>query len=259
VGFRAGVYAVVLGLVGWFLARPLLRRVTDQQVALYIEEHEPELQAAIVSAIDADSPEARAAHRLSPALVRKVVELAVEKCREIDYGRALARPTYRRSSVAIAGLLAGAAALMLFGPAYLRHAAMALLLPAESLEAASPYHIAVTPGDATVARGSDVTVKAALSGFDADEADVYTRRSPNAPFERMPLAAGAAPGQFEGIVLDLQGATDYFVQAAGVPRRSPRCRPPTCRTSARSSSCCASRPTRASSRRPWSTAATWGG
>ena len=118
IGFRVGVYAVALGLVGWFLARPLLRRVTDQQVALYIEEHEPELQAAMVSAIDADSPEARAAHRVSPALVKKVIELAVEKCREIDYGRALERPTYRKSSVAIAGLLAGATVLMLFGPAY---------------------------------------------------------------------------------------------------------------------------------------------
>ena len=77
----------------------------------------------------------------------------------------------------------------------------------------------MAPGDATVARGSDVTVKATLSGFDADEADVYTRRSPNAPFERMPLAAGAAVGQFEGIVLDLESPTAYFVQAAGV--RSP--------------------------------------
>ena len=40
-------------LVGWFLVRPLFWRVSDEQVALYLEEHEPSLQAEIISAIEA--------------------------------------------------------------------------------------------------------------------------------------------------------------------------------------------------------------
>ena len=40
-------------LVAWWLAWPFRRRVTDLQVALYVEEHEPSLQAAILSAVDA--------------------------------------------------------------------------------------------------------------------------------------------------------------------------------------------------------------
>ena len=40
----------------YLLVRPLLRRVTDEQVALYLEEHEPSLQAAIISAVEAQRP-----------------------------------------------------------------------------------------------------------------------------------------------------------------------------------------------------------
>ncbi|MCK7469569.1 MAG: hypothetical protein MZU95_01265 [Desulfomicrobium escambiense] len=51
------------------------------------------------------------------------------------------------------------------GPAYLRQGALAVLVPVSGVEAASPYRIDVQPGDATVARGADVTVTAQLVGL----------------------------------------------------------------------------------------------
>ena len=51
----------------WFIVRPLLRRVTDEQVALYLEEHEPALEHAVVSALDADNAS------FSPALREQLV------------------------------------------------------------------------------------------------------------------------------------------------------------------------------------------
>ena len=41
----------------------------------------------------------------------------------------------------------------------------ALLIVSRSAEAASPYQIEVTPGNAKVPRGADQTVKAKLSGL----------------------------------------------------------------------------------------------
>src|SRR5690348_5069276 len=41
---RVLMLAAAAGLVVWFLVRPLRRRVSDEQVALYLEEHEPSLQ-----------------------------------------------------------------------------------------------------------------------------------------------------------------------------------------------------------------------
>ena len=51
---------------------PLLRSVSDEQVALYLEEHEPSLEAAIISAVEAqDSGQPGQ----SPALVGSAVML----------------------------------------------------------------------------------------------------------------------------------------------------------------------------------------
>ena len=54
VTFRIIVGLALVGLVGYLLVRPLMRQATDEQVALYLEEHEPSLQAAIISAVEAE-------------------------------------------------------------------------------------------------------------------------------------------------------------------------------------------------------------
>ena len=68
-GFRILVALAVVGSAAWFLVRPLLRRVSDDQVALYLEEHEPSLEATIITAMEAE--QAGRAHEMSPALVRR--------------------------------------------------------------------------------------------------------------------------------------------------------------------------------------------
>ena len=77
-GFRILLAAVVALLAYVFFVRPLMRRVSDEQVAMYLEEHEPSLEAAIISAVEA---ERTGLSTESPALVRKLVSTAVEKCR----------------------------------------------------------------------------------------------------------------------------------------------------------------------------------
>src|SRR6185295_1140792 len=80
------LFRIVLAVVGAvlvyaLLARPVMRRVIDEQVALYLEEHEPSLEAAIISAVDAEHSGLAAQ---SPALVGKLVQSAVQKCRAIE-------------------------------------------------------------------------------------------------------------------------------------------------------------------------------
>ena len=67
---RVALAIALIASVAWFLVRPMRRRVTDEQVALYLEEHEPSLQATLVSAVEAS----RAGNPESAALVRRVVE-----------------------------------------------------------------------------------------------------------------------------------------------------------------------------------------
>jgi hypothetical protein len=51
--FRIVTALVFVAAGAWFFARPLSRKVTDEQVALYLEEHEPTLDSTILSAMEA--------------------------------------------------------------------------------------------------------------------------------------------------------------------------------------------------------------
>ena len=114
-----------------------------------------------------------------------------------------------------------AVALLTFtiGPAVLRHALSALFVISRSLEAAAPYRIEVTPGNATVPKGADQTIAATLAGFDsADAAIVLKKGGAEAAYERVAMLKGEN-GTYEGLLFDLDDHVEYFVEAAGV--RSP--------------------------------------
>ena len=64
--FRIVLGLSVVGLVAYLLIKPLMQHATDEQVALYLEEHEPSLQAEIISAIDASRQQQTQGPRIPP-------------------------------------------------------------------------------------------------------------------------------------------------------------------------------------------------
>ena len=217
VAFRIVTYLVLIGAGWWLFIRPLLRRVSDERVALYLEEHEPSLQSALLSAVEETNKGERSAGAdYSPQIVRRLIESAIDKVRDADMGRGVEQQQLTRSSGLLTVAAAAAVLLLVFGPDYLRHGISALLLPAGNVEAASPYRIDVAPGDATVARGADQTVTARLIGFDAENVNLFMRAGDSGQFERLPLVPMDDTEQFEVLLFDLQDGTDYFVEAAGV-------------------------------------------
>ena len=217
--FRIVLAAVIAGLVAYLLVRPLLRRVRDEQVAMYLEEHEPTLQASIISAIEA-ARDSSTPH--SQALVRKLVEEAIQKARAIEYGKRVEQRPVRRYAAIIATVGAAAIALFMFGPAYLRHAGSALFMFSRDVEAAVPYRIAIKPGNATVAKGADQVITAELSGFDAADAVLMVKKQgKDTEFERFPMVRGES-GAYDGMLFDLSVPVEYFVEAGGVLRQRTR-------------------------------------
>jgi len=211
--FRIVTVAVFVGLLFYGLVWPLRRRVTDAQVAMYLEECDPTLEAAIISAVEATSGGGSAAH--SPRLVEKLVEQAIEQCRTLDHGRAIERTSVQRHAGALAAVAAILALALAFGPSYLRHG-LSALLTFQSAAASSPYSIEVTPGNTKVPRGADQTVKAKLVGFTSSDVSVMMRIAPNGSFDRVPLIASAQPGAFEGMLFHLEKPTEYYVESNGV-------------------------------------------
>ena len=207
--FRILLPIVILVLIGLFFVRPLLRRVSDEQVALYLEEHEPSLQAEIISAVEASrGPGAQS------TLVKRLVESAIEKCHALEEGRRVERKRLNGYAAAFGLVVVATLALFTIGPAYLRHALSALVVLSRSVEAAVPYRIEVSPGNVNVPRGADQAITAEMHGFTADQPVLMIRKSADGPFERVPLIREDA--KFQGMLFDLPGSVDYYVEAAGV-------------------------------------------
>src|SRR5262245_45181346 len=51
-GARIVAALAIVALAVWFIVLPILPRVRDEQVALYLEEHEPTLDATVVTAVE---------------------------------------------------------------------------------------------------------------------------------------------------------------------------------------------------------------
>src|SRR5688572_15712589 len=119
---RILLVAALLAAVVWFLVRPLRRQCRDEQVALYLEEHSPELQAMVLSAVEAGKTGGE-----SPVLVKKVVEQAIEACVRMDAARRADQTPIKHNVLALGGVALAAVFLVLVGPAFLRTAVSALL------------------------------------------------------------------------------------------------------------------------------------
>src|SRR5437773_8880718 len=194
IGFRLLALAALAALVAYALV-PLKRQVTDTQVALYLEEHNPSLEAAILSAVESS---ATAKESQSQQLVERLVQQAIAQSRAIDYGMAIDRPRLKRHAIPLATFAAAVALFVALGPAYIRSGLSALLILSRSAEAASPYKIEVTPQDASVPRGGDQSVRAKLVGFTSKDVTLMMRGAGATQYERLPLVATADASTFEG-------------------------------------------------------------
>lgn len=209
--FRVVLWLVVGGFLARWVVWPLLRPISDERVALYLEEHEPSLESRLLAAVETVRPDAPARTELLEA----VVERAVRRCRRINYGRSIERSAIRRSAAVLGGLALASFAVFLLGPGFVRHASTALFFPARAAEAVNPYSISVTPGDTTISRNSDLMVSAVLGGFDSDDVALYTREAGEGGFLALPMIA-TGTGAFDGLLLNVAEETRYYVESNGV-------------------------------------------
>jgi len=215
--FRIVSYLALTFVAFKTLIMPLAKKVSDEQVALYLEEHEPSLSGHVMTGIELTPDAAKngqAAH--SPELVKQLVRRAIEKCVTVDEGRRVERKSLMSSSGVVAGAAVVGVAFFIVNPPFLRHGAPFLLSPWSGSNADNPYAIEVTPGNTAVARGSDVRVAATLRNFDAEEVDVAVRRGEAGGWERWPMIVDDETGDYVLLLFDVDDLTEYFVEANGV-------------------------------------------
>jgi hypothetical protein len=157
VAFRIITWITIVGLAIRYLVLPMFRRVSDETIALYLEEHEPTLQAAVLSALSVKDGANLEVEHISPALARRTIEQAVESCHAIDDGRRVDQPHIRRFGAAFAGAATLGLVALLTSPGFLRQGATAVLNPFSAAAAVNPYRIDVQPGNVTIPRGADLS------------------------------------------------------------------------------------------------------
>ena len=211
VAFRVILWVVGAGLMARFLVWPLARRVSDEQAALYLEENEPSLEAAVLAALETQA----GSNQASEALERKLVESALERAADVDFGRQIEQKGLYRASGALAAMALGSLALLLLGPSQLRNGAAALLLPTRDAGTVNPYSISVSPGDVTIARGSDQLVTAELQGFETEDVQIFFRGESSDAFDQLSMLMDGSEG-FSLLLLSLDENTEYFVESSGI-------------------------------------------
>jgi hypothetical protein len=196
-----------------FIVRPLTRRVRDEQIALLIEE-KCRLGNRLITAVEFEDNLREA----SPAIVDRLVKDVSKRSLSID-PQAVISPqraySYGTASVVI---LAVIFAMFFVAPGPLSDGMSSLYLPSGEVSA-NVMFINVAPGSARVPRGSDQKLKAALQGFEADDAQIFVRRLDSDRWLANPMEPAKNYGEFQFLIFNIQDSVSYYIESAGV--RSP--------------------------------------
>ena len=222
---RISIVLLAAVLTAWFIVRPQLPRVRDEQVALFVEEHEPSFEGALLAAVELEGLEPRAESRepgtISPEIAARVRAAAVGRASAIHGGRDIDARGLRLSFGALVGAAAMTLAVLTMGPQGLRYGMGALLSPFASAEEVNPFRIDVEPGDATIARGASIVISAQPVGFQAEGVELWARTSDSASWNRIPMSADST-GRFAARLLDVSAPMEYLIESTGLRSRAYR-------------------------------------
>ncbi len=213
---RIVAIATILGMTAWFIVRPLLPKLHDEQVALYLEEHERSLKATVITAVEMqNSARAESMPMRSPALIDRLTRTALERVRLAGDGKAIDAGELKMNGGILAAVLGAAMLLTIFGPPALRNGLKLVAVPWRGDAAATLFSISVEPGNATVAKGGDQMISANLRGFQSDRVELLVRPADSTAWTHLPMTADSN-GVFAFRLFDIGSKTQYSVEANGI-------------------------------------------
>jgi hypothetical protein len=213
---RIVAIATILGMTAWFIVRPLLPKLHDEQVALYLEEHERSLKASVITAVEMqNSARAASIPIRSPALIDRLTHTALERVRLAGDGKAIDAGELKMNGGILAAVLGAAMLLSIFGPPALRNGLKLVAVPWRGDAASTLFSISVEPGNATVAKGGDQMISANLRGFQSDRVELLVRPADSTAWTHLPMTADSS-GVFAFRLFDIGSKTQYSVEANGI-------------------------------------------
>ncbi len=220
-GFRSAavwLMRIVTGgavlFVGWrFIWVPFRRRVTDVQIAQFIEERYPQLEDRLVSAVEFG------AKRDVSGILDLLIRDALEKTRRIDFSIFVDRRRLMYFGTLAVGSFLALFALLNWGPSFFPYGFNRIYVPWTEAAFGASMSIQVVPGNIEIATGSDQQIKAQLVGFDSPDVKLYQELGTATSWTSSSMEPEPAGSGFLYLLIDVRSSLRYYVEAKGV--RSP--------------------------------------
>ena len=193
-----------------FVYFPLRRRISDVQVAQFIEERFPQLEDRLITAVEYGGSAPRV------GLIGLVTRDALDQSDRIDFSLFEDRRKVLSYCAVTALSTLALVGLVLWGPPVLPYGFGRLYLPWEGIAGTAAMRIEVTPGEREINRGSDQQILARLVGFDTREVALYTQAEKSTAWVRLAMEPQSRGSGFLYLLVDVQSSLRYYVEAGGV-------------------------------------------
>src|SRR5262245_36544767 len=217
---RIAVFAALIGVVYFFLVRPLTRRINDTQLARLVEEKHTGLDDRLVSAVEftADSQGLDQEN----ALIGRLIEDTDARTQEISTDEIIPNKRLWQMGGAAAAGVAIFIAAMLFGPEEIIEGTRKLFnpfAPQSSLAQGKGCIIQVKPGNARVPKGSDQKIIATLVNANGDHATAFTQkaadRQNDVQWVGQPMEPTKKGNEFQYFIFNILEDTNYYIESNG--------------------------------------------
>ncbi len=222
-GFKSSVVWMIRILAGatvlftgwYFLCVPLRARITNVQIARFVEEKYPQLEDRLVAAVEHGGNAAE-----SKSMIDLLIKDALDKTAAIDLSVFLDRK--RLLSFALTGFsaLLGLFLLLNWGPSFFPYGFSYLYAPWTQASLGSSLMIKIAPGDVELAKGSDQQIHAQLIGFDSSDVRLLSQVEGSATWNASVMEPESRGSGFQYLLVDLRSSVRYYVESKGVKSKA---------------------------------------
>src|SRR5437867_4145819 len=203
--------SAVIYVAARFICIPLSKRVSDVQVAQYIEEKYPHLEDRLVTAVEFGR-----GSRISAGMLDLLIRDALDKTSRVDFSVFVERKRVLSYAGIAALALVSLLALLSWGPSFFPYGFDKLYVRWTEASANNPLLIHVTPGSVELPKGTDQQVKAQLAGFDSPDVKLYVQPETATAWTSYAMEPEPRGSGFLYLLIDLQSSMRYYVEAKGV-------------------------------------------
>ena len=225
---RIGMWGVALAAIAYFLARhvvkPLLRKIPNEQIALYIEENRTELDGVLITAAEFGRKREQLTGRQADIIDTVVHEAAARSARTqvshmVDFSR------LKKYGIGAAACIAAYVLLSLMFPDTFAHHLGRIFQPWRATEEdkarhaaaaaqAEPIRLTLSKGDTSLPRGTSFDFEATLSKPKPAEQAVtlyFRPRTAGAEWQKLAMTEIEKLNGFQGSLADVSEDLEFYV------------------------------------------------